>query len=267
MFLHLLACAAPTAGTETDVSPAAVCDGELQEDEAGLVDSPFDLDGDGYMTGDEPDCRNFYGSDFVDCDDNDADIHPGRGEIRCNGIDDDCSPYTDDASDFDGDGVTDCEDCDDANELRAPGFEEVCWDGIDNDCDAVIDEDCGTNWAGDWDIDVPVVYTCSLGIIDMNFSAVTILYNPPFFTVANATGGGPGAMEGEVVPFQMEFQAGVFKTVGTFASCDELYVITGTFTDDDHFTATFDAYYEGLCLNCSFQTWSFNGTRATVATR
>lgn len=259
--IALLSCAAPSPDGESDEPTTPVCDGEVQLEENGIVDAPFDVDGDGYMTADDPACVDFYGPDFVDCDDASASIHPGRGEERCNGIDDDCSAYTDDADDFDGDEVTDCDDCDDDNGLRAPGFEEECWDLVDNDCDAIVDEDCGTNWAGTWTLDVPVVYTCSLGIVDMNFSAVSVLYNPPFFTVANDTGVGPGPMEGELVPFETDFVASVFKTVGTFASCDELYVFSGTFVDDDHFTATFQAFYDGLCLTCNYQSWTLNGTR------
>jgi len=110
-----------------------------------------DLDGDGFVDGD-------------DCDDSDPDVYPGADE-RCNEIDDDCDGEIDeDASDAttfyadaDGDGygdpdttteaceqaegwITEAGDCDDSDASTFPGADEVC-DEADNDCDGEIDED------------------------------------------------------------------------------------------------------------------------------
>lgn len=120
----------------------------------------MDADGDGYSTG--------TGADD-DCDDANADIHPGSDEL-CDGVDNDCDGVIDDADelafltwypDTDGDGfgddeaagVTSCEDpttssgsyvsnaldCDDADANVHPGAEEVPCDGTDNDCDGEVD--------------------------------------------------------------------------------------------------------------------------------
>ncbi|MEE2750613.1 MAG: putative metal-binding motif-containing protein, partial [Myxococcota bacterium] len=114
---------------------------------------PYDYDGDGHVTG-------------VDCDDDNATVHPNATEV-CNNIDDDCDGLIDDSdpsvadagtfygdSDLDGfggnilvvesceqpDGYTDNQqDCNDLDELSYPGAEELC-DGADNDCDDVVDE-------------------------------------------------------------------------------------------------------------------------------
>jgi hypothetical protein len=76
---------------------------------------PTDADGDGYAAED-------------DCDDNDADIHPGQPE-NCDGVDENCNGVVDEGfGDADSDGIADCIDS------------EEC-DGQDNDGDGDIDED------------------------------------------------------------------------------------------------------------------------------
>ena len=76
-----------------------------------------DLDGDGYIS-------------EADCDDENAEIHPGMEEI-CNGLDDNCNGVVDEGfGDVDEDGISDCVDAEDC-------------DGLDNDGDGEIDEDFG----------------------------------------------------------------------------------------------------------------------------
>ena len=103
-----------------------------------------------------PDIRRIIDRDddgFVnasDCDDTDAEIHPGALE-RCNGLDDDCDGIVPD--DLDGDGYTDAscggDDCDDLDEQRHPGAQDVCGDDFDADCLGDADLPSLGTWTGD----------------------------------------------------------------------------------------------------------------------
>jgi hypothetical protein len=105
-----------------------------------------------------------YSSD-VDCNDNNANIHPGLIDV-CNGLDDDCSGHTDDLYDADFDGHSSCMgDCDDLDANTYAGAPELL-DGIDNDCDGINDnhrndyDDDGDGYdelEGDCDDDEPLV--------------------------------------------------------------------------------------------------------------
>ncbi len=77
--------------------------------------------------------------DDVDCDDGNASVYPGAGEV-CDGIDNDCDVSVDEGFDNDNDGYTTCNgDCNDGSASISPGATEVC-DGVDNDCDGPVDE-------------------------------------------------------------------------------------------------------------------------------
>lgn len=109
-----------------------------------------------------------------DCNDLDATINPGAEEL-CDNLDNNCDGQIDEGVttvyylDADADGFGDesafiesCEvanryvangnDCDDTNETVYPGAPELC-DGIDNDCNNDVDDNLGSTWFVDSDLD------------------------------------------------------------------------------------------------------------------
>ena len=80
-----------------------------------------DGDGDGFFSN-------------VDCNDGNAAISPGRGDIADNGIDDDCSGADAVNLDRDADGYPRPLDCDDANRAINPGAVDVPGNAVDEDC-------------------------------------------------------------------------------------------------------------------------------------
>jgi hypothetical protein len=137
------------------------------------------------------DGENEIGCGGDDCDDEDADIHPGALE-RCNGADDDCDGRIDEELrdvlflDRDGDGHGDplaalgaCadegatamvgDDCDDTDPTIHPGALEAC-NGVDDDCDARVDFGaiCGARENYACEAGRCVVHTCLAGRADCN---------------------------------------------------------------------------------------------------
>ena len=114
------------------------------------------------------------GNGTDDCDDGNANINPGKAEIPCNGIDDDCSGgdnggstwYRDTDNDGYGNGavtqvsctkppgyVSNNTDCDDGNANINPGRSEIPCNGIDDDCKGGDDNSGLRTWYRDADGD------------------------------------------------------------------------------------------------------------------
>ena len=189
--------------TDAAINPEAqeICDGQ-DNDCDGLMDDKDpsvegqntyyrDNDGDGYgstTSGHVETCSNTppagYADSSDDCNDTDADIHPGAQEVCDNNVDNDCDGKADDEDDSvegqntyyrdrDGDRygngdepvrtcsdtppsgtVVNAEDCNDTNSSIYPGAPEgpttdptlgcLVPDQVDNDCDTATPVDMGT---------------------------------------------------------------------------------------------------------------------------
>jgi hypothetical protein len=134
------------------------CGNGLDDDCDGLVDNDADADGDGVRS-----CEG-------DCDDGDATVFPGAGEL-CDGLDNDCDGRVDDGRDEDGDGIPVCGgDCDDRDPLTLPGRVGHCA-ADDSNCDGipdVVDGD-GDGWSacgGDCDDADPGVHPAAHEVCD-----------------------------------------------------------------------------------------------------
>lgn len=131
------------------VNPDAgeICDGRDNNCD-DLVDNSeaYDDDGDGYLA-DITECRMVYSSSQLDCNDKDAEVHPGAYE-KHDGIDNDCDGVQDEDFDADGDGYSVAMgDCDDDDYTVGPESTEVCnndgtANGVDEDCDGIADDVC-----------------------------------------------------------------------------------------------------------------------------
>jgi uncharacterized protein (TIGR03382 family) len=100
-------------------------------------DSPWEMNTDGV----DGDCDGLDSIDRdgdgwvaqIDCDDDDASVHPQNEDAWYDGIDSDCGGNDDYDQDRDGWPLDD--DCDDLDYTRNPGAVEQADDGVDQDCD------------------------------------------------------------------------------------------------------------------------------------
>jgi hypothetical protein len=182
---------------------------------------------------------------------------------------------------FEWDGM---EGCDDGNHINT----DDCPDGVSGTCEPytcgddfvhATEEECdppdGTTCdthcldmsapldpAGCYNVfPAPNMY-CASGLLQFNFSCMTInVFGGTNITVsANSATIQPCTMSGTVDA------AGDFSATCTYTGgCDEIYTITGTFTDSDNWTGIFEADFVGFCGDCIYEQWSLTASGTTCA--
>ncbi len=241
-----------------------VCDGVQQPGEE-TVDAPFDKDGDGYFDASDLDCLLAYGTNRLDCDDEDPELNPGKTEIPCNGLNDDCNGETPDAVDLDEDGTPSCRDCNDENPIQSPDNGELCWDGFDNDCDLEIDEACPPDFNGIFVLDEAVDYDCKR--VALQFSELSVQLTPPDGVRIETVDSDPGVLTGRL---DDDDSVGLVLEHPDPYGCNERYILAGAFTSEDRFEGTLTAEWgpKKPCYPClGPRQFTVTGTRSPDTAR
>ena len=115
--------------------------------------------------------------------------------------------------------------------------------------------DASSDYSGDWELDTSVSYSCAWGLVSIGFGDIEITDNYPDIEI-KAGGSQPGTMSGSYTS-SSEFD--VDNTL--YGSCDEIYELTGEFTDPNTLEATFEITFSGSCYDCGYYSLSFTATR------
>jgi hypothetical protein len=126
--VSLTGCLQPFCDTHPDkcAEDTDVADTDTDTDTDSDTDPPVDADGDTYSV-------------LVDCNDDDASVHPGAIEVPDDGVDQDCSGADLVTVDSDEDGYKADVDCNDLDAAVHPGAAEEC-NNRDDNCDDNVDE-------------------------------------------------------------------------------------------------------------------------------
>jgi hypothetical protein len=133
------------------------------------------------------------------------------------------------------------------------------FDGGDLACTGSCDFDtagCTSSWnpSGTYTVSPAIDFSCAYGLVTLDVSL--LLFNDT--GVLLYADMGSCVMQGTSSIGSRTFDISC-TLPGT---CAETYSLTGSFTDDDHWTATMTATFVGsLCLDCTNQSWDVTGSR------
>lgn len=127
-----------------DTGDTSAGEGEGDDDDV-RIDYHRDADGDAYGDPDDVFVSHYPPTGYIarsgDCDDGDANVHPGAAEVPYDGVDQNCTSGDEYDGDLDGhdSDAYGGDDCDDADATTYPGASEPD-DGVDHDCDGLATE-------------------------------------------------------------------------------------------------------------------------------
>lgn len=117
-----------------------------------------------------------------------------------------------------------------------------------------------TSVNGTYDIPAPIQYSCAIGLVTIDFDALVFADDMSSLTVTSDDLGAP-AQPCEMVGPSAE-ETGIINVTCTLpGGCDEIYTLTGTFSDANNWTGTFTADFVGSCINCTNQSFPINASR------
>lgn len=125
---------ADTLSARDGLPESVDCGTQADSAEADTVDVPTGCEALSVSSALVPDVDGDGVNKPTDCDDGNAAVRPGAGDIPDNGVDEDCSGADAVNLDRDGDGATRPNDCDDANPAIRPGAKDTPLNKIDEDC-------------------------------------------------------------------------------------------------------------------------------------
>jgi len=112
--------------------------------------------------------------------------------------------------------------------------------------------------SGKYDLVPNVFYTCFMGGVVLDFQTLTFVDNGTTLYVMPSMNGccsmeGASAKDGAI---------SVSCICPGLGVCDEIYELTGSFTDDKTWEGKLTAEYSGMmCFDCMFQPWDLTGTK------
>jgi hypothetical protein len=155
----------------------------------------------------------------------------------------------------DGGSLTDASSTD--ADLTAPDGAPGAVDGSTPLIDAAVDPDAVapvTSVNGSYDIPAPIQYSCAIGLVTIDFDTFTFADDMSSLTVTSDDAGAPAQPCAMVGPSAEE--TGIINVTCTLpGGCDEIYTLTGTFTDANNWSGTFTADFVGSCINCTNQSF------------
>jgi hypothetical protein len=106
----------------------------------------------------------------------------------------------------------------------------------------------------------PVQYSCAIGLVSVDLTAFTFADDGQTLTVTSNDSGAP-AQPCVMTGPSAEATGNINVTCTLPGGCDEIYTLTGMYTDGDNWSGSLTMDFVGSCLNCTNQVVAVSGSR------